>query len=257
MRAFLRKFFFSFSFLSLPASFFCFLSCFLIFISLCFFFLSLSPSPLSLFLLLLFFFLPAFSSEHSIRNSMDQPERFNGMLNVSYAVCFTVYASVASLGYLMYGTSTAKEITLNIMGDEKSSDLVKVIARIATCLIVINPITKFGLTMNPVSLMVEEVVLSEEDIRSWKTTLCSMAIRIMLSAACVAAAISLPFFARVVGFIGAFCSCFVSIVFPTAAALVLLKGEMSSFEYMFCWSVLIFGIVCTAWGTIAVFASPI
>lgn len=193
----------------------------------------------------------------SIRNSMDQPERFNGMLNVSYAVCFTVYASVASLGYLMYGTSTAKEITLNIMGDEKSSDLVKVIARIATCLIVINPITKFGLTMNPVSLMVEEVVLSEEDIRSWKTTLCSMAIRIMLSAACVAAAISLPFFARVVGFIGAFCSCFVSIVFPTAAALVLLKGEMSSFEYMFCWSVLIFGIVCTAWGTIAVFASPI
>ena len=81
-----------------------------------------------------------------------------------------MYASVAALGYLMYGTSTAKEITLNIMGDEKSSDLVKVIARIATCLIVINPITKFGLTMNPVSLMVEEIVLSEEEIRSRRSS---------------------------------------------------------------------------------------
>ena len=53
----------------------------------------------------------------SIRNSMDQPEKYNSMLNVSYAVCFTVYASVAALGYLMYGGATAKEITLNIMSE--------------------------------------------------------------------------------------------------------------------------------------------
>jgi len=194
----------------------------------------------------------------SIRNSMDQPEKYNSMLNVSYAVCFTVYASVAALGYLMYGGATAKEITLNIMGDSEASAVVKTIARIATVLIVINPITKFGLTMNPVALMVEEAILPQVDgPRSWKATLCSSAIRILLSAACVAVAVSLPFFARVVGFIGAFCSCFVSIVFPAAAALVLLKKEMSLVEYLFAWFVLILGIVCTVWGTVAVFASPV
>ena len=201
----------------------------------------------------------------SIRNSMQEPKRYNSMLNVSYLVCFTVYSSVAALGYLMYGGATAKEITLNIMGDKNSSALVRNVARIATIFTILNPITKFGLTLNPVALMVEEAVMSNREgegralstSQSCKNTICSMTIRILLSAACVAAAVSLPFFARVVGFIGAFCSCFVSIVFPTAAALVLLKNEMSSAEIVFAWAVLILGSVCTVWGTIAVFVTPV
>jgi vesicular inhibitory amino acid transporter len=204
----------------------------------------------------------------SIRCSMDQPKQYNAMLDVSYMVCFTIYGSVAALGYLMYGTSTLKEITLNITSDTGASDLVQMIARIATFFIVINPITKFGLTMNPVALMVEEVVMewinkdrSNEDIdaqeKSCKNTLVSMSIRILLSIAVTATAVSLPFFARVVGFIGAFCSCFVSIVFPVAAALVLLKNEMSRLQRVFAWCVLIFGLVCTIWGTVAVFVSPV
>ena len=93
--------------------------------------------------------------------------------------------------------------------------------------------------------------------KSCKNTLVSMSIRILLSIAVTATAVSLPFFARVVGFIGAFCSCFVSIVFPVAAALVLLKNEMSRLHCVFAWCVLIFGSVCTIWGTVAVFVSPV
>ena len=36
------------------------------------------------------------------------------MIDVSYFVC-TFYATVAALGYLMYGDATEKEITLNIV----------------------------------------------------------------------------------------------------------------------------------------------
>lgn len=194
----------------------------------------------------------------SIRCSMSQPQRYNTMLDVSYVICFTIYGSVAALGYLMYGTNTAKEITLNITNDVNASDLVKTVARIATVLIVINPITKFGLTMNPVALMVEETIFgSNSDTKACRYKIGSIVIRVFLSACCVAAAVSLPFFARVVGFIGAFCSCFVSIVFPVAAAIVLLKNEMTLLQYMFAWCVLVFGLVCCVWGTIAVFITPV
>ena len=215
----------------------------------------------------------------SIRCSMSQPEQFGRVLNWSYAACFTVYMSVASLGYLMYGTLTQKEITLNIVGDDNASKTVKNIAIVATVLIVVNPITKFGLTMNPISLMVEEAILGVDDKVfgkgivdgevllldgddeashskvTWGRFCCSKLIRVILTVSCVAVAVSLPFFARVVGFIGAFCSCFVSIVFPIAAAMRLLK--MSSCEFCVCTILLVVGCVCTIWGTVAVFISPV
>ena len=224
----------------------------------------------------------------SIRCSMARPEQFGRVLDWSYAACFTVYMGVASLGYLMYGNATQKEITLNILGDAGASDAVKKIALVSTVLIVVNPITKFGLTMNPVALMVEESLLGEgsdtgghghgdrgqggstdstqllldgddyevsKDKTNCRHFLCSKCIRIGLTAACVAAAVSLPFFARVVGFIGAFCSCFVSIVFPLAAAMRLL--DMGKCEFMICLVLLMLGCVFTVWGTVAVFLSPV
>ena len=182
----------------------------------------------------------------------------------------------------MFGTHTAREITLNIMGDAGASNTVKMIARVATVLIVVNPITKFGLTMNPVALMVEELVMPENDAdddqgfvahsgyssdsdddetggggrrsaASCKRFLCSKLIRMVLTGACVATAVSLPYFAAVVGFIGAFCSCFVSLVFPVAAALVLLRHEMGTAELCAASVLTVLGLVACVWGTVAVF----
>merc|ERR1712046_89540 len=79
--------------------------------------------------------------------------------------------------------------------------------------------------------------------------------RTFLTAACVTAAVALPFFARVVGFIGAFTCCFVSVVVPTTAALTLLRRQMTWMEYTLSTLLALVGIICCVWGTIAVFTS--
>ena len=201
----------------------------------------------------------------SVRCSMAKPSRYNRMLDVSYGVCFLVYAGVAILGYMMYGHDTKEEITLNIVSTKGASHLVRSLATAATVLIVINPITKFGLTMNPVSLMVEEFLLPNlehsDEFDSNTTTrpgkkcqhLLSIMIRLVLSSLCVGAAIAVPNFAKVVSFIGAFCSCFVSIVFPVAAYMRLQWNEISLYERFLCAFLLVIGCVGSIWGTIAVF----
>ena len=223
----------------------------------------------------------------SIRCSMARPEQFGRVLDWSYAACFTVYMGVASLGYLMYGNATQKEITLNILGDAGAKRCGE---EDSPCLYGADscqPDHKVWADNEPVALMVEESLLGEGSdtggpghgdgrggsgtvlsFCSMETTtkypktktncrhfLCSKCIRIGLTAACVAAAVSLPFFARGVGFIGAFCSCFVSIVFPLAAAMRLL--DMGKCEFMICLVLLMLGCVFTVWGTVAVFLSPV
>lgn len=266
----------------------------------------IETAPLSIGLVMVGF--AGHSCFPSIRCSMIEPKRYNAMLNVSYAFTFTVYTTVAALGYMMYGQSTMKEITLNIMTDDGASVTVQRVAQITIVLIVVNPITKFGLTMNPVALMIEETIDewhgsgdaalddthtgSEEEHtdaelengainngtadtgsadddkalvaprggdkggtweKSWGQCVTSFVIRSVLTGACLLTALSLPFFARVVGFIGSFCCCFVSVMFPCAAALKLLGPSMSPKERSLNWLLLLYGTICCVWGTAVVF----
>ena len=81
--------------------------------------------------------------------------------------------------------------------------------------------------MNPVALLVEEslciVRQDDDDDYDGKSRICqnlrSFGIRIVLSVSVFFVAVYIPYFADVVAFIGAFCSCFVSLVFPCAAYL--------------------------------------
>ena len=71
------------------------------------------------------------------------------------------------------------------------------------------------------------------------------------------AAVALPFFDRLLSFFGAFCTGFVSIVFPAAAGLVLLRDEMGRLEWWGCGVVVVVGMVVMVWGTVVVFVVPL
>ena len=91
---------------------------------------------------------------------MSSPETYPRVVDIAYCVCIVMYVSIAVLGYLMYGDTTRPEITLNIIAQAGQGNMmIATIARLSTVLIIVSPITKFGLTINPIALMLEEAIL--------------------------------------------------------------------------------------------------
>lgn len=163
-------------------------------------------------------------------------------------------------------------------------------------LMVINPITKFALTLNPVSVMVEEFVFvnrcgrgkaakaldadfdspllnSSSDSHSDgggggggghghggapsnASYLAVVGTRVVIGALAAGFAMVIPGFAQLVSFIGAFCSCLVSIVFPALAYLLLFWDDISCWSKLLNGSIVVFGLICSVVGTVAVFINP-
>lgn len=75
----------------------------------------------------------------TLRNDMEDRRLYPRVLDFSYSALITIYLSIATIGYLMYGDACQEEITLNL-GYSFASQL-------AVWVVVINPITKFALDM--------------------------------------------------------------------------------------------------------------
>jgi vesicular inhibitory amino acid transporter len=201
----------------------------------------------------------------SIKLSLADPKDYNRVLNTSYCVCFSFYGLIAALGYMMYGENVKEEITFNIVKSvqgEGVSPVAVSVATVATWLVAINPCTKFGLTMNPVALIAEEAFFgqaSEDDFDDSEKGACcdwrSFVVRVLLSTTCFFVAVYLPYFANVVAFVGAFCSCFVSLVFPCAAYLKMFWKNLGLFEIVLNSFLVVLGLILCVWGTLAVFVS--
>ncbi|KNC75641.1 hypothetical protein SARC_11837 [Sphaeroforma arctica JP610] len=158
----------------------------------------------------------------SIYESMSTPQDYDRMLNITWIVLSTVYLSVAVVGYLMYGNDTEDMITKNL---EKGWA-----ATMTVVLIVINPMTKFGLTINPIALASEE--LTEERLSPGPRFIFDMLVRWGLTGLVAITSIVVPNFATVIGLIGSVFSFSVSVLFPVAAYLSLYGDELSSTEIL-------------------------
>jgi len=82
----------------------------------------------------------------TIYHNMREPEKFNKMVNITYCFTFVLYLLVAAAGYAMFGEKTLPEITQNIAEIPVYS---KFFNRLTIWLMVINPITKYGITLIP------------------------------------------------------------------------------------------------------------
>ena len=147
---------------------------------------------------------------------------------------------------------TAQEVTVNLVQSHPGT-----LSALATWLIVINPSTKFALTLYPVSTSVEDLLLPR--LRSTSTfvrTLAQIVIRTLLTAGVTLIAVSVPSFARVVSFIGAFCSFVVSGAFPPACYVKLYSDQLSRGTTVLNKTLVVVCSICSLIGTLAAILCP-
>ncbi len=192
----------------------------------------------------------------SIKNSMKNKKSYGKMMVTSFTLALIFYLTNAVLGYLMYGARVEKEIDLNFHYNinnrhDKNGRITFVVIAVSltSWLVAINPATKFGLCMNPVSKNLEEVFGVEDSPSK------ILLLRVILCGLCLGMCLLLPFFAEMASFIGALCSSFSSVIFPYYAYYTLNYKKLNIFERCLNLSVASFGIVMSVVGIFGVIES--
>ncbi|ORX81667.1 hypothetical protein K493DRAFT_292641 [Basidiobolus meristosporus CBS 931.73] len=185
----------------------------------------------------------------SIYRDMKCPEKFPAVLKYSYIITSVIYLVMAGGGYLMFGNSLQHEIIMNLVENPNYNQF---LTRLVVWTVVLNPISKFGLTLNPANLILEVFFSNAPfnlNIRASKYR--RIVFRTALCLFVCMVAILIPGFHRVMALLGSF-SCFtISAILPLACHLQLFKNELTRGRKMFDWSLIgicsIMAIVGTVW----------
>ncbi|XP_047328155.1 amino acid transporter AVT1C-like [Impatiens glandulifera] len=174
----------------------------------------------------------------NIYSSMEKPSQYPAFLLISFTVCTLMYAGVAVMGYLMFGESTLSQFTLNLPQEYVAS-------KIAVWTTVVNPFTKYALTMTPVALSLEEL-LPANSVNSYRYSIC---IRTALVISTVAVGLCIPFFGLVLALIGSLLTMLVTLILPCACYLRIWSGKISRSEVFLCYVVIVVGSVSATVGS--------
>ncbi|PKI39358.1 hypothetical protein CRG98_040224, partial [Punica granatum] len=155
----------------------------------------------------------------NIYSSMKEPSKFPAVIIASFVFCFSIYAGTAVSGFMMFGDSIKSQFTLNMPTKFMAT-------KIAVWTTVVNPMTKYALTIMPVSLCLEELLPSS------KRTSYSIAIviRTVLTLSTLVVALTIPFFGFVMALMGSLLAMLMALIFPCASYLRLLNGRLSKLE---------------------------
>lgn len=189
----------------------------------------------------------------SICSSMANRADYPRVLNIAYLVTVAVYGAIEVGGYMMFGTSTTKEITLNLFAVYPGSLMTVVVWMIA-----FNPMSKIPISVHPIALSVEELLLTPDQMRYETPRIKAYRafIRTTIGLASVLCALFIPHFARLTSFLGAFFAMFASVCFPCACYLKLYGPTLSRGEKILNASLVVISLMFTFIGTISSFVSP-
>ncbi|KAJ9526617.1 hypothetical protein QJQ45_017626 [Haematococcus lacustris] len=151
----------------------------------------------------------------AIQASMKEPQLFPKVLNVAFFLVAFLCTFIAAAGYYMYGAGAADIVIFN---------LPTLLATACSCLVLINPVAKFALTMEPVAAAANVAAGAGRPL----TGLPRLAVRTALSLAILMAARSLPFLAHLMALVGSFMTISVSVTLPALCHLILLKGKLGT-----------------------------
>ncbi|KAK6146903.1 hypothetical protein DH2020_017815 [Rehmannia glutinosa] len=192
----------------------------------------------------------------NIYSSMQEPSRFPSVLVISFVTAGLLYAGIAVCGFLMFGESTNPQFTLNLPTNLVASDIAAwsvvrkqkhgpTFSGILPCFQVAAPVTKFGLTITPVALAIEEL-LPAAQVRSHGV---SILIRTSLVVSTLIVALTVPYFGSVMALIGSFLVMLVSVVLPCACYLRIGRGRLTKLEIATCSLIIVVGVFCAIIGT--------
>ncbi|KAL0332076.1 UNVERIFIED_CONTAM: Amino acid transporter AVT1I [Sesamum calycinum] len=148
------------------------------------------------------------------------------------------YASMAILGYMMFGSKLQSQITLNLPTHKISS-------KVAIYTTLVNPLAKYALMVTPI------VTSLETHFRSHRNKgLMSTLIRTCLVLSTIIVALAIPFFGYLMSLVGAFLSVTASIILPCLCFLKI-SGIYGRFrlESFSIWGIVLIGILVLVIGT--------
>jgi amino acid permease len=176
----------------------------------------------------------------SILTDMKTPHQYTNVISLTYLVVMCFYALIGVTGYLMFGNQVKAEVFENLSLPQYSQNLVKM----TLGLMALNPLTKFPLIMIPVNRSIEGWIGCTTSSSRKKS-------RCMVTTLIMVAAISVPSFLKVMGFMGASLSFLIAGVVPIACYLAL-KESKSCLDTAVAWIVLIFVLCMMTLGTLGV-----
>lgn len=179
----------------------------------------------------------------NIYTSMEKPSQFPAVLLASFGICTLMYAGTAVMGYLMFGESTQSQFTLNLPED-------LVATKIAVWTTVVNPFTKYALTMTPVAMSLEELIPSNRH----KSHIYAILIRTALVISTLVVGLVIPFFGLVMALIGSLLTMLVTLILPCACYLSILRGKTTRLQVSVCIFIIAVGVVSAVIGTYSALA---
>ncbi|KAJ4720737.1 Vacuolar amino acid transporter 1 [Melia azedarach] len=176
----------------------------------------------------------------NIYTSMEKPNQFPKVLLTCFLICTSMYAGVAVMGYTMFGESTSSQFTLNMPQGLVAS-------KIAVWTTVVNPFTKYALTISPVALSLEELIPSKH-LRS-HPHIYAICIRTVLTFSTLFVGLAIPFFGLVLSLIGSLLTMLVTLILPCACFLSILRAKVTWYQVVLCIFIAVVGIISSAIGT--------
>ncbi|BAT96250.1 hypothetical protein VIGAN_08315900 [Vigna angularis var. angularis] len=174
----------------------------------------------------------------NLYTAMANRNQFPGVLLVCFAICTSLYCAVAVVGYSAFGEGTHSQFTLNMPQH-------LVAAKIAVWTTVVNPFTKYALSLSPVAMCLEELIPPNHP----NFNIYSKLIRTALVISTLAVGLSVPFFGLVMSLTGSLLTMFVSLILPAACFLSIRGGRISSFQVALCVTIIIVGVVSSCFGS--------
>ncbi|CAN7068070.1 hypothetical protein IGI04_041409 [Brassica rapa subsp. trilocularis] len=175
----------------------------------------------------------------TLYTSMKNKRQFSNVMVICFTICTFIYASVAILGYLMYGSNVESQITLNLPTG-------KLISKVAICTTLVNPIAKFALMVTP-------IMDAMRSRFSWflpNKKAAGLILSTVLVASNVIVALLLPFFGDLMSLVGAFLSATASVILPCLCYLKISgKYRRLGFETLVLIGIIQIGIVVVITGT--------
>ncbi|CAL0321293.1 unnamed protein product [Lupinus luteus] len=174
----------------------------------------------------------------NIYTSMANPNQFPAVLLTCFGICTLLYAGAAVMGYTMFGEAILSQFTLNMPHDLVAS-------KIAVWTTVVNPFTKYALTISPVAMSLEELIPSDHA----KSYLYSIFIRTGLVVSTLIIGLSVPFFGLLMSLIGSLLTMLVTLILPCVCFLRILKGKVTQLQAVLCITIITVGSVSAVFGT--------
>ncbi|XP_073296161.1 amino acid transporter AVT1I-like isoform X2 [Primulina huaijiensis] len=173
----------------------------------------------------------------ALYNSMKDQKKFSKVMLVCFLVITTSYASMAVLGYLMFGSKAESQVTLNLPTSKTSS-------KVAIYTTLVNPFAKYALMLKPV------ISALENHLTSSPSRGLSVLIRTGLVLSTIMVAVAIPFFGYLMSLVGAFLSVTASIILPCVCFLKI-SGiyRRFGFEMVLIWVIVLVGGVILVVGT--------